>query len=41
MISHIDLRLLGGYNENISKNAQNKVIAALMEIHQELEQILN
>ena len=30
-ITCIDLRLLGGYNENISKNAQNELIAALME----------
>ena len=29
--SCIDLRLLGGYNKNISKNAQNELIAALME----------
>ena len=31
-ITCIDLRLLGGYNENISKNAQNELIAALMEL---------
>ena len=30
-ITCIDLRLLGGYNENISKNVQNELIAALME----------
>ena len=30
-ITCIDLRLLGGYNENISENAQNELIAALME----------
>ena len=30
-ITCIDLRLLGGYNENISKNAQNELIAALVE----------
>ena len=30
-ITCIDVRLLGGYNENISKNVQNELIAALME----------
>ena len=30
-ITYIDLRFLGGYNENIRKNAQYELIAALVE----------
>ena len=30
-VSCIDLKLLGGYNENVSSNGQNDLIAALME----------
>ena len=30
-VTCIDLKLLGGYNENVSSNGQNELIAALME----------
>ena len=30
-VTSIDLKLLGGYNENVSSNGQNELIAALME----------
>ena len=30
-VNRIDLKLLGGYNENVSSNGQNELIAALME----------
>ena len=30
-VTCIDLKLLGGYNENVMSNGQNELISALME----------